>query len=75
MLEIKEIKSLPTFDSWAITDSFWGIIKESFKDYNDALDNYEDENDYENNDIELSYILSNPQDQDDYFVKPAPLIY
>lgn len=75
MLGINQIESLPDFESWAITDSFWGIIIEPFKSYDEAVDNYEDEDGYQNSDIELSYILRNPEDKDDYFVKPAPLIY
>lgn len=75
MTEIAKIESLPGFAGWAITDSFWGIIREEFNSYEEAVDSYEDENGYQDKDIELSYILDNIDDPDDYTAYNAPLVF
>lgn len=73
--KVQNIEKLPTFDSWAIIDRFWKIVKEDFASYDDAIDAFEDEDGYANKDIELAYVLDDPNDKDNYFTEPAPLIY
>lgn len=75
MSHITSIEQLPNFAGWAITDSFWGIIKEQFTSYNEALDTYEDEDGYTDKDIELSYILNDVDDPDNYIAKEAPIVF
>lgn len=75
MCEIAKIENLPGFAGWAITDSFWGIVREEFSSYDAALDCYEDENGYKDNNIQLSYVLDNLNDPDDYTAYDAPIIF
>lgn len=75
MTKIAIIEQLPNFAGWAITDSFWGIIKEQFSSYDEALDTYEDENGYQDKDIELSYILDDINDPDNYIAYNAPIVF
>lgn len=75
MSAIQNIENLSDFQSWAITSVYYESIIDVYSNYDDALDAYENKDGYENKDIQLSYIVPNPYDKDDYLAKEAPIVF